>query len=41
MPTALTLLGEVHIEVHTEMPSTLILPDWEHLRSSYPIDYAQ
>jgi hypothetical protein len=27
-----TLLGEVHIEVHPEMPSTLILPDWEHLR---------
>ena len=28
----LTLLGKVHVEVHTEMPSTLILPDWEHLR---------
>jgi len=34
-------LGEVHIEVRTEMPSTLILPDWEHLRSSYLIDSAQ
>jgi len=30
--TTRTLLGKVHIEVHTEMPSTLILPDWEHLR---------
>jgi hypothetical protein len=35
------LLGEVHIEVHIEMPSTLILPDWEHLRGSYLIDSVQ
>jgi hypothetical protein len=24
--------GEVHTEVHTALPNTLILPDWQHLR---------
>ncbi len=27
LPSELTLLSEVHIEVHTELPNTLILPD--------------
>ena len=27
LPAELTLLTEVHIEVHTELPNTLILPD--------------
>jgi hypothetical protein len=26
------VLGEVHSQVHTEMPNTVILPDWEHAR---------
>jgi len=32
LPYELTLLSEVHIEVHTELPNTLILPDYGHLR---------
>jgi len=27
LPAELTLLGEVHVEVHTELPNTLIQPD--------------
>jgi hypothetical protein len=27
LPAELTLPSEVHIEVHTELPNTLILPD--------------
>jgi hypothetical protein len=32
LPAELILLSEVHIEVHTDLPNTLILPDYDHLR---------